>query len=153
MVESMVGHPKATALGAQDGENVAEELTDPEEAAFFANETGVDLLAVSVGTGHDRALTCGQVKLDFPLLKAIAEKVPQPLVIHGGSGIDEAQLREIRNYNVGKVNISSAIRLAYKDAIVKALAENPHMDMVAADAIGEDAIYRVALEKMRILSC
>jgi len=51
------------------------------------------------------------------------------------------------------MNIGGAIRIAYVNAIMKTLTKNPQTDMNEADTIGEDAIYRVALEKLRLLSC
>jgi ketose-bisphosphate aldolase len=153
MVESMVGQLKL-ALDAVQGESGSvEELTDPDEAARFVRETGMDLLAVSVGTEHGSAIVGKQAEIDMPRLKAIAAKVAIPLVVHGGSGVAEAQLRELRNYHVGKMNIGGAIRVAYTKAVMKALAENPYLDMNDADALGEEAIYEAALNKLRILSC
>lgn len=153
MVESMVGQLKL-ALDEIKGEgNSIERLTDPDEAAAFVRETGMDILAVSVGTEHGSAFLGRQAEIDMPRLRAIAAKVPVPLVVHGGSGVSEAQLRELRNCNVGKMNIGGAIRVAYTKAIMNALTENPRMDMTEADAIGEEAIYRAALEKLRVLSC
>ena len=152
MVESMVGQLKL-ALDVKGEGGSVEQLTEPDEAAGFVRETGIDILAVSVGTEHGSAIAGKQAMIDMPRLRAIAEKVPIPLVVHGGSGVPEAQLRELKNCNVGKMNIGGAIRVAYKNAIMKALTENPRMDMNEADAIGEEAIYLAALEKMRILSC
>jgi fructose/tagatose bisphosphate aldolase len=153
MVESMVGQLKL-ALDAIQGEGSSkEELTDPDEAACFVRETGIDILAVSVGTEHGSAITGKQEEIDMPRLKAIAGAVPVPLVIHGGSGVSAGQLRELRNYHVGKMNIGGAIRVAYTKTIMKALTENPYMDMNDADTAGEEAIYETAVSKLRMLSC
>ncbi|MDR1947804.1 MAG: class II fructose-bisphosphate aldolase [Spirochaetaceae bacterium] len=153
MVESMVGRLKL-ALDAVRGEgDSVEELTDPDEAARFVRDTGIDILAVSVGTEHGSAIVGQQTEIDMSRLKAVAEKVAIPLVVHGGSGVTETQLRELRNYHVGKMNIGGAIRAAYTKAVQRALTENPYMDMNDADAIGEEAIYEAAVDKLRILSC
>jgi ketose-bisphosphate aldolase len=153
MVESMVGQLRL-ALDAIQGEGSSkEELTDPAESAVFVRETGIDILAVSVGTEHGSAIVGKQAEIDMPRLRAISAAVPVPLVVHGGSGVSEDQLRELRNYHVGKMNIGGAIRVAYTRAIMKALTENPYMDMNDADAIGEDAICEAAITKLRILSC
>lgn len=153
MVESMVGQLKL-ALDEIKGEGSSvEELTDPGEAARFVQETGIDILAVSVGTEHGSAVVGKQAKIDMPRLKAIASKVDIPLVVHGGSGVPEAQLRELRKYHVGKMNIGGAIRVSYVKAVMKALTENPLMDMADADALGEEAVYEAALDKLRMLSC
>jgi ketose-bisphosphate aldolase len=153
MVESMVGQLKL-ALDEIKGEGSSvEELTDPGEAARFVQETGIDILAVSVGTEHGSAVVGKQAKIDMPRLKAIASKVDIPLVVHGGSGVPEAQLRELRKYHVGKMNIGGAIRVSYVKTVMKALTENPLMDMADADALGEEAVYEAALDKLRMLSC
>lgn len=152
MVESMVGQLKLALDGVQGEGGSVEELTDPDDAAGFVRETGMDILAVSVGTEHGSAFLKKETAIDMPRLKAIAEKVSVPLVVHGGSGVSEVQLRELRNHHVGKMNIGGAIRVAYTKAIMRALTENPYMDMNKADAIGEEAVYKAALEKMRILS-
>jgi ketose-bisphosphate aldolase len=153
MVESMVGQLKL-ALDEIKGEGSSiEELTDPDEAVRFVRETGIDILAVSVGTEHGSAIVGKQVEIDMSRLKVIASKVDIPLVVHGGSGVPEVQLRELRNYHVGKMNIGGALRAAYTKAVMKALAENPHMDITDADALGEEAVYEAALGKLRILSC
>ncbi|MDR2020712.1 MAG: class II fructose-bisphosphate aldolase [Treponema sp.] len=153
MVESMVGQLKL-ALDEIKGEGSSvEELTDPDEAVRFVRETGIDLLAVSVGTEHGSAVVGKEAEIDMPRLRAISSKVDIPLVVHGGSGVPEAQLRELRNYHVGKMNIGGAVRVAYTRAVMKALTENPHMDITEADALGEEAVYEAALSKLRILSC
>jgi ketose-bisphosphate aldolase len=153
MVESMVGQLKL-ALDEIKGEGSSvEELTDPDEAARFVRETGIDILAVSVGTEHGSAIVGRQTEIDMPRLRIIASKVDIPLVVHGGSGVPEAQLRELRDCHVGKMNIGGAIRVAYTKTIMKALTENPRMDMTAAEALGEEAVYEAALHKLRILSC
>jgi ketose-bisphosphate aldolase len=153
MVESMVGQLRL-ALDTVQGEGSSkEELTDPAESAVFVRETGIDILAVSVGTEHGSAVVGKQAEIDMPRLRAVSEAVPVPLVVHGGSGVSEDQLRELRNYHVGKMNIGGAIRVAYTKAIMKALTENPYMDMNDADAAGEDAICEVAISKLQILSC
>jgi ketose-bisphosphate aldolase len=153
MVESMVGQLKL-ALDMVQGEGSSkEELTDPAESAAFVRETGIDILAVSVGTEHGSAIVGKQAEIDMSLLRAISAAVPVPLVVHGGSGVSENQLRELRNYHVGKMNIGGAIRIAYTKSIMKALRENPYMDMNDADAIGEDAICEAAINKLQILSC
>jgi ketose-bisphosphate aldolase len=153
MVESMVGQLRL-ALDTVQGEGSSkEELTDPAESAAFVRETGVDILAVSVGTEHGSAVVGKQAEIDMPRLRAISAAVPVPLVVHGGSGVSKDQLRELRNYHVGKMNIGGAIRVAYVKAVMKALTENPYLDMNDADAIGEDAICEAAIDKLQILSC
>jgi ketose-bisphosphate aldolase len=148
-LESMVGHLQL----ALDEENTDELLTDPDEAKKFVDATDMDLLAVSVGTEHGSYVLGKESKIDMVQLGKIQEKVSIPLVVHGGSGVSDAQLRELRTYHVGKMNIGSAIRVAYKDALMEVYAKNPIADIQEAREYAIDKMYKAALYKLRLLSC
>ncbi len=148
-VESMVGHLQL----ALDEANTDELLTDPDEAKIFVDNTGIDLLAVSVGTEHGSFVLGHESKIDMEQLRKIQEKVSIPLVIHGGSGVSDEQLRELKKYHVGKMNIGSAIRVAYKDAFMDVFTKNPIADINDAREAGIDRMYKAALAKLKILSC
>lgn len=106
--------------------------TDPAEAARFAEATGVDALAVSVGSVH--LMRSGTAWIDRERLAAIEAATDVPLVIHGGSGVAEAELRDMaRNTGVAKVNVGTELRAAYGAAL---------RDVLAADA---DLFDRVAI--------
>ena len=153
MVESIMGQVKlASENVAGEGES-PEELTDPDAVAGFVENTGIDTLAVSVGTEHGTTYAGKKADVDMDRLKAIARNVSIPLVVHGGSGVSHKQLRELRTNRVGKINIGGAIRLAYTEAMIDALSRNPRMNMPEVESIGEEAIYRVAMEKLKALSC
>lgn len=97
-IEGEIGH---VAFGGDESA-----LTDPAEAAEFAAQTGVDALAVSVGTRHGYYKAAP--KLDLERAAAIAARVSLPLVLHGGSGTPEEAIREaIRRGGVAKVNIAT----------------------------------------------
>lgn len=81
--------------------------TLPSEAKIFVERTGVDFLAVSIGTIRGRVK--GRTKLDFPRLKQIQSAVDIPLVIHGGSGLTEEQFRRLTSLGVAKVNYFTAL--------------------------------------------
>lgn len=87
------------------------EITDPGEAEAFAGETGVDALAVSVGTVH--RLTTQKAKLDLPRLRQIHQRVKTPLVIHGASGLPDADLRLLAENGVRKINFGTTLRMAF----------------------------------------
>ena len=82
--------------------------TDPGEAEMFVARTGVDALAVSIGNVH--VLEARKSSLDFPLLKELARRVPVPLVLHGGTGIDEGELTRAIRMGVSKVNVGTVLR-------------------------------------------
>ena len=153
MVESIIGQLKLASESVAGEGASPEELTDPDAVAEFVANTGIDLLAVSVGTEHGTTYAGKKAEVDMARLKAIAGNVSVPLVVHGGSGVSHEQLRQLRANRVGKMNIGGAIRLAYTEAIITALQQNPRMNMPEVESIGEEAIYRVALQKLKALSC
>jgi ketose-bisphosphate aldolase len=149
-VESMVGSLRLALEGEGEGDSV-EERTDPLKAGTFSRSTGIDSLAVSVGTEHGSFLTGKRTEIDMQQLKEIARRVDIPLVIHGGSAVRDEQLSELRNYNVGKMNIGSAIRAAYKKTLVSALQDGL-MDVRDAAVRARQAMYDVASNKIAMLT-
>jgi fructose-bisphosphate aldolase class II len=112
-VEAEIGR-----LGQIGGEGDAgEHLTDPEEAARFADATGVDMLAVAIGTAH--GLYKGTPQIAHDRLKAIAGRVSIPLVMHGGTGVPDEDVRKGISLGIAKVNIDTQIRVAFYDAIME----------------------------------
>ena len=122
-------------------------FTDPEEAAEFVRRTGVDSLAIAIGTSHGAYKFKGEPYLDFERLKKIHELIPDtPLVLHGAStvlpefvkacnefggeipgaqGVPEDMIKEATKYGICKVNIDTDLRLAMTAEIRKHFAENP----------------------------
>ena len=103
--------------------------TDPDEAAEFVANTGVDVLAVSVGNVH--VMTDAKAALDVQRVARLAEAVPAALVLHGGTGIDEGSLREAIAAGIAKVNYGTVLKVAYLRAVDDKLAAtrqltNPH---------------------------
>ncbi|RIJ70725.1 ketose-bisphosphate aldolase [Nakamurella silvestris] len=94
--------------------------TDPAEAAEFAGATGVDALAIAVGSSH--AMTTRSAVLDQALIARIHEAVAIPLVLHGSSGVSGDQVREAIRAGITKVNVGTALNLAYTGEIRRALA-------------------------------
>lgn len=98
-------------------------LTIPEEAQDFAKVTGVDTLAVAIGTAH--GLYKGEPKLDFERLSAIKEKVEIPLVLHGASGVDDKDIKETIRRGICKINIATELKIAMAQAIQDVFTDNP----------------------------
>lgn len=112
--------------GAEDDIAVDEKeafLTDPGEAQLFVQETGVDALAVSVGTAHGRYR--GTPQLDFDRLKKIKQAVDVPLVLHGSSGVPDDAVRKAVELGICKVNIDTNIREAFTAAVRRVLENDP----------------------------
>ena len=105
--------------GSEGNINASEQaLTDPDEAARFVEETGIDALAVAIGTAHGFYTFTPEIRIDR--LKAIADKVSIPLVLHGGSGTPEDKVAESIKYGIAKVNICTEFLAAYGKASIAA---------------------------------
>lgn len=98
-------------------------FTDPDEAVYFVESTGVDALAVAIGTAHGQYR--GTPRLDFERLERIRELVRTPLVLHGSSGVPAEAIREAIARGVCKVNIDTDIRQTFTGKIREVLADAP----------------------------
>ena len=108
-VEAELGHlPDATKHGIDTS---MASLTDPEEAASFVEQTGVDCLAVSIGNVH--LLTHGLAHIDLKRLAAIHEHTSLPLVIHGGTGFPPEAVHEAIRYGVAKFNVGTILKKTF----------------------------------------
>jgi len=112
--------------GAEDDISVDEReafFTSPDEARLFVEKTGVDALAVSIGTAHGRYR--GTPQLDFNRLEKIRQVVDVPLVLHGSSGVPDDDIRRAIKLGVRKVNIDTNIREAFTLAVRRVLEAGP----------------------------
>jgi fructose-bisphosphate aldolase class II len=112
-------------VGGKDGVHAPGARTKPLEAKAFIDETGVDLLAVAVGTSH--AMSTRDAKLDFELIQAIATMVSVPLVLHGSSGVSDADLQLAVRAGMRKVNIATHLNHVFTDAVRDALNADPKL--------------------------
>ncbi|MEN1761086.1 class II fructose-bisphosphate aldolase [Anoxynatronum sibiricum] len=117
-VEGEVGAVPYDDLG-----ETSSEMTSPEEAWQFCQESHADWLAVSVGNIH--RLHAGKAKLDFTRLESIESLCQIPLVIHGASGISSVDIKKIKEHQVAKVNIGTALRRAFGETLRQSVQENP----------------------------
>ena len=126
--------------------------TSPELARRFVEDTGVDALAVSIGTVHG-ILPKGYVpKLQLGLLKELAAAVPVPLVLHGGSGTPHDEVAAACRTGIHKVNISSEFKHAYYQSVREFVTNHPTLvspTRVLKDAVQE--VRNVAGTKMQVL--
>jgi fructose-bisphosphate aldolase, class II len=97
-------------IGGKDGAHAPGVRTDPDEAIRFVADTGVDGLAVAVGSVH--AMTDRSASLDLDLIARLAASVPVPLVLHGSSGVSDALLSDAVAAGIRKVNIGTALGIA-----------------------------------------
>src|SRR6476659_9777223 len=109
-------------IGGKDGVHAPGVRTDPGAAARFVADTGVDALAVAVGSSH--AMTSRTAELDLALVAAIHARVPVPLVLHGSSGVPDADLAAAVRAGMTKVNIATHLNNAFTTALRRHLAED-----------------------------
>jgi fructose-bisphosphate aldolase class II len=177
-----MAHPKGVSVEAELGKiagieerTVAEKdaiLTDPDTAVEFVKKTGVDTLAVAIGTSHGAYKFKGEGKLDLERLKLISEKMSIPLVLHGASsvpqeliekankygaalsgakGIPEDQYRKAIALGIAKINIDTDLRLAFTATVREVLAGSPkEFDPRKILGPAKAAMKDVAKGKMRL---
>ena len=134
-------------VGGKDGAHAPGARTDPREAASFVAATRVDALAVAVGTSH--AMLTQDATLDFELIRRLGVRVPVPLVLHGSSGVPDADLTRAVAAGITKVNIATRLSQAFTAAVRAYLEENPSdVDTRAYLGRGREV---VAAEVSRIL--
>ena len=127
-------------------------FTDPVQAKEFVERTGVDSLAVAIGTAH--GLYKGEPKLDLERLSAIREVVEVPLVLHGGSGIPDEKVQEAIRRGICKVNYATELRIAFTNGVNKYLAKDPEaIDPKKYNKSGLEEVKAFVKEKIRICGC
>jgi fructose-bisphosphate aldolase class II len=115
--------------------------TDPEEARAFVADSGVDALAVAIGSAH--AMTTRTATLDHTLLGRLSAALDVPLVLHGSSGVPDGELTAAVAGGITKVNIGTALNIALTGAIREFLAERPE----AVDPRGYLTVAREAMTR------
>ena len=124
-------------------------LTDPKEAKEFVERTGVDSLAVSIGTAHGQYK--GEPKLDFERLEKIKSFVKIPIVLHGSSGVPDEAIEKAISLGVSKVNIDTNIREAFTNTMRRVLEEKPgEIDPRKVLGPAREAAVEIIREKIRL---
>jgi fructose-bisphosphate aldolase class II len=112
--------------GTEDDIHVSEKeamYTDPEEAKYFVEQTGIKSLAVAIGTAHGQYK--GEPRLDLERLQKIKSLVNIPIVLHGSSGVPDETIQQAIKLGVRKVNIDTNIREAFVGAMRQVMSEKP----------------------------
>jgi fructose-bisphosphate aldolase class II len=118
-------------------------LTNLEEAKRFADDTGIDLLAPSIGSVHG-LIKSGKPHIDAEVTKKIKEITNLPLVLHGGSGLRDLDFVNAIKAGVNIVHINSEIRLAWKEAVEEFIKNNP-------EEINPTKILKPAVDKIETI--
>ena len=138
--------------GIEDNISVDEKdarFTDPEEAKTFVAGTGVDYLAIAIGTAHGKYK--GVPKLDFDRLERIKGDLNMPIVLHGASGIDEESIKKAISLGINKINIDTDLRCAFTDTLRAVLAQQPDLfDLRKYIGPARDSVKAKVIEKIRL---
>jgi fructose-bisphosphate aldolase, class II len=134
-------------VGGKDGVHARGARTDPAEARAYVAATGIDALAVAVGTSH--AMLTRDATVDLDLIARLHEAVPVPLVLHGSSGVPDADLTRAVHAGMTKVNIATQLNKVFTGAVRAYLAEHP--DVVDTRRYLSAARTAVAAETTRLL--
>ncbi|MEU6546041.1 class II fructose-bisphosphate aldolase [Streptomyces sp. NPDC046859] len=146
-------------LGRVGGKNGAPPLdahapgarTDPAQASAFVADSGVDALAVAIGSSH--AMTTRTAALDHALLKRLSAAVDVPLVLHGSSGVPDGELTEAVAGGIAKVNVGTALNIAMTTAIRDFLAAHPDaVDSRTYLSVGREAMVRTVAGIITVLA-
>jgi fructose-bisphosphate aldolase class II len=145
-VEAEIGE-----IGGKDGAHHPTVRTKPGEAAGYAAATGVDALAVAVGSSH--AMLTRDAVLDLELIRQIREAVEVPLVLHGSSGVPDGMLTAAVGAGLTKINIATQLNKVFTGAVREHLARDAQVvDPRRYVAAGRDAIAHEVTRLLRILT-
>lgn len=123
--------------------------TDPKQAKEFVERTGVDSLAVAIGTAH--GVYKGIPKLDVERLSEIRNVVSIPLVLHGTSGVPDEAVKECIKRGICKVNYATDLRIAFTKGVNKVLKENPDtIDPKKYNAAGREEVKQYVMNKIKV---
>jgi fructose-bisphosphate aldolase class II len=149
-VEGEIGHVGSVDPVAVEGAIVST-LTDPEEAAAYVAETGVDALAVSIGNAHGHYPQLP--RLDLERLAQIRARTTVPLVLHGGSGTPDDQVRNAVRHGICKLNIYADCRIALGRGLRQAAGSQRREDPLPHEVFGplREAVAGVVAEKIALL--
>lgn len=137
---------KEDSLEVKPSEDI---YTDPGEAARFVEETGIDSLAVAIGTAH--GFYKGKPKLDFDRLAQLRDAVSVPLVLHGSSGVPDEDVQKAISLGVCKVNFATELRVAYTEAARQTLSGDPALyDPKKFGGPGREAVTKLVRHRIAV---
>ena len=140
-------------LGGQEDDLVVDAkdamYTNPDQAVDFVKQTGIDSLAIAIGTAH--GLYTGEAKLDFDRLREIKSKISIPLVLHGASDVPDELVREAIANGICKVNVATDLKIPFSNAVKEYFIENPKAnDPRKYMAPGKDAMKKIVAHKIMV---
>jgi ketose-bisphosphate aldolase len=138
--------------GIEDGESViSAKMTNPKDVPCFAELTGVDALAISIGNAH--GLYKGMPNLNFDVLEQSARLTQTPLVLHGGTGITKKQFARAIELSIKKVNIGTEIKRAFIDTFIQQHNKDKEAyDLVKIPQIVKQTVGKVVQDNLRFFA-
>ncbi len=125
-------------------------FTNPDEAKRFVSETGVDALAIAIGTAH--GFYKEKPKLDFELLRKIRKIIPSTvLVLHGSSGLPDNDLIEAMNSGINKINVATEFKDAFMTSLKRGICNTDEIDIRKIFPVAIEEVYGVAKQKLDLL--
>ncbi|MDY5497219.1 MAG: class II fructose-1,6-bisphosphate aldolase [Anaerobutyricum sp.] len=144
-VEAELGKVGGKEDDLEGGDN--NPYTDPQEAKEFVERTGVDSLAIGIGTSH--GVYKGEPNVRVDILKQIRDVVDIPLVLHGTSGVPDDTVKECVRNGICKVNYATDLRIAFTQGVKAYLDENPKaIDPKKYNAVGREEVKKYVMSKM-----
>ncbi|MBR4696120.1 MAG: class II fructose-bisphosphate aldolase [Selenomonadaceae bacterium] len=151
-VEAEIGHVGGTTESPTEMESVANVYTTVEEATAFIEQTGADSLAVSIGTSHGVYKNNKNPELNFQRLQELAAQVPVPLVLHGGSGTGDDNLKRCVREGITKVNVFTEFTTAALAHAAKAVREEQLKSYMRVQQAADEGIKSVISHYIQLLT-
>ena len=151
-------HAKGVAVEGEVGaifgveDDIAVDKEHPatfEDTMHYVNETGIDAIAPAIGTAH--GMYKGNPEINWALIEQLC-KEPTPLVVHGGTGLSDETFRRMVELGSAKINISTAIKYAYRDAIVAGIPNHPVDSPMELDKKIEAEVHKTALRLIKLFA-
>ncbi|THB73122.1 MAG: ketose-bisphosphate aldolase [Desulfobulbaceae bacterium] len=124
------------------------DMTDPARAVEFAERTGVDFLAVSLGSVH--GMKSAEASLNQDLLKTLHQQIPVPLVLHGASGVVDDHIAAAVANGIRKINVNTGLKVVLKNDLTRCFRDSPDSDLLQDFEGGMEAITTEVASKMRL---
>ena len=142
-----VGDNEGSSEGSSNLNDPSAYYTDPKQAKDFVDKTGVDALAIAVGTAHGAYKFAP--KLDFQRIETIAKLIQTPLVLHGGSGLTDIDFKKAINSGISKINIFTDINIVAVEAALRKFSSinNGIIDLIPAQV---EAVKQEVIKKLKL---
>lgn len=125
-------------------------FTEPDDARRFVEDTGVNALAIAIGTAH--GFYNKEPNLDFIRLQAISEITPASLVLHGGSGVPDEQVRKAISLGICKVNVATEIKNIFMQEIKRLMSETEEIDLRKVFPPAIEAVKTLVINKLKLVN-